>query len=65
MYVWERLHVQGRRNLGRARRRRNFTDLYPLFKKKKLQGKFLDFLTIWWKATFWLVENQFFLLLEI
>ena len=27
-------------------------------KKKNLYGKFPDFLTIWWKAPFWLVENQ-------
>jgi hypothetical protein len=61
MYVWERLHVHGRRISGRARRRRKFTDSYPFFTKKKkkfLYGKFLDFLTIWWKAPFWLVENQ-------
>ena len=29
MYVWERLHVQGRRIPGRARRRQKFTDSYP------------------------------------
>jgi hypothetical protein len=29
-----------------------------MFIKNKLQGKFRDFLTIWWKAPFWLVENQ-------
>jgi hypothetical protein len=60
MYVWERLHVHGRRISGRARRRRKFTDSYPFINKKKrfLYGKFWDFLTICWKAPFWLVENQ-------
>ena len=28
------------------------------WKKSFLYGKFRDFLTIWWKAPFWLVENQ-------
>ena len=28
MYVWGRLHVQGRRISGRARRRRKFTDFF-------------------------------------
>jgi hypothetical protein len=28
------------------------------FYLKKLHSKFSDFLTIWWKAPFWLVENQ-------
>jgi hypothetical protein len=34
--------------------------LFPPKKRKKkfLYGKFQDFLTIWWKAPFWLVENQ-------
>jgi hypothetical protein len=41
-YVWERLHVQGRRSSGSARRRRKFTDWYP-FKNKKLWCKFRDF----------------------
>jgi hypothetical protein len=30
MYVWERLHFHGRRISGHARRRRKFTDSYPL-----------------------------------
>jgi hypothetical protein len=34
MYVWGRLHVHGRRISGRARRRRKFTDSYPLYEKK-------------------------------
>jgi hypothetical protein len=59
MYVWERLHVRGRRISGRARRRRKFTDSHPFIHKKNFfYSKFWDFLTIWWKAPFWLVENQ-------
>jgi hypothetical protein len=63
MYVWERLHVQGRRIPGRARRKRKFTDWYFLFfflkkKRKFLYCKFEDFWTLWWKAPFWLVQNQ-------
>jgi hypothetical protein len=30
----------------------------PFKKKRCLNGKFWNFLTIWWKAPFWLVENQ-------
>jgi hypothetical protein len=33
MYVWERLHVHGRRISGRARRRRKFTDSHPFIYK--------------------------------
>jgi hypothetical protein len=29
-----------------------------LKKKSFLLGKLWDFLTIWWKSPFWLVENQ-------
>jgi hypothetical protein len=32
--------------------------LIPNLKKRFLYGKFWDFLTIWWKAPFWLVENK-------
>jgi hypothetical protein len=38
-----------------------FVPFYLFFFKKKkrlLYGKFWDFLTIWWKAPFWLVEKQ-------
>ena len=36
-----------------------FIELYPFGKKKLfLYCKFRDFLTIWKKAPFWLVENQ-------
>ena len=31
MYVWERLHVQGRRISVCARRRQKITDSYPFF----------------------------------
>ena len=40
MYVWERLHVQGRRISVRARRRQKITDSHPFFFKKK-KKKFL------------------------
>jgi hypothetical protein len=36
MYVWERLHVHGRRISGRARRRRKLTDSHPFIKKSFL-----------------------------
>jgi hypothetical protein len=60
MYVWEQLHVQGRRISCRARRRQKVTDSYPFIIKKKyiFIGKFQDFLTIWWKAPFWPVEKK-------
>jgi hypothetical protein len=41
MYVWERLHVQGRRISVRARRRQKITDSHPFFLKKKEEKVFI------------------------
>jgi hypothetical protein len=57
MYVWERLHVHGRRISGRAPQAKIYR-FAPFYIKKHLYSKFCDFLTIWWKELFWLVENQ-------
>jgi hypothetical protein len=41
MYVWERLHVQGRRISVRARRRQKITDSHPFLKKKEKEKVFI------------------------
>jgi hypothetical protein len=60
MYVWERLHVPARDGGVQAVRAAGENLQIRTLSKNKtfLYDKFRDFLTIWWKAPFWLVENQ-------
>ena len=48
--VWERLHVQGRRILGCARRTRNFTDSYPSSLKKQKNIYYRVNLRTFWRS---------------
>jgi hypothetical protein len=60
MYVWERLHVHpwtaDFRPCAPQAKIYRFAPFYLIC--FFIYSKLLDFLTIWWKAPFWLVENK-------
>jgi hypothetical protein len=61
MYVWDSgngcMSMDGGFQVVRAAG--EILQIRTLLKNKSfLYVKFWDFLTIWWKAPFWLVENQ-------